>query len=244
MRAGINTRRKIAPSTLYQYERALARLEVALNGRTLDDAALADYLSKLFKTGKSRGTAQLVVSAVRFRARLAGEADLIGPSTNFVLAENRYENLSPEAEARLVDGIRLHAKLLGKPDADRSDSKVLEEFKKRDRWIQKLKFGQGRMPEGRRFMGELYRQDLDYPQTLLKGSHFRTCRACKRQDSRMSGIYWCFACAVMIKEARRRIRGRIGLLTSIFGRSGLRGDFEWKSLVDAVRLIRTRPRHR
>ena len=234
----------IAPSTQYQYERALARLDSALDGRPLDDATLADYLLGLFKSGKSPGTVQQVVSAVHFRVRREDEPDPVGPDCRWVLAENRYENLSPSAEARLVAGLRLHAGLLGDPDPVGSDSEVLNEFRQRNRRIQRLKFGRGRMPEGRRFMGDLYRRDLDYPRTLLKGSDFRTCRACRKPDLRMSGIYWCFACGVMIKKTRRQIRGNIGLLTSIFVGSGLQGDFEWKSLVDAVRLIRAKHRHR
>ena len=141
----MTTRREgIAPSTRYQYERALARLDEALDGRPFDDAALADYLSDLFKARKSPGTVQQVISAVRYRARLAGEADPVGPDSRWVLAANRYENLSPVAEARLVDGIRLHAALLGDPVPVGSDSEVLKEFKKRDRWFQKLKSGRGK----------------------------------------------------------------------------------------------------
>ena len=238
----MTTKPGIAPSTRYLYECALARLDAELDGRLLDDAALADYLSGLFKSGKSQGTVQQVVSAVRYRARINGDADPVGRDSAWVLAENRYENLSPSVEARLLEGIRHHAKLLRKPAPEGSDSDVLNEFRRRNRRIQRLKFGRGRMPEGRRLMSELYRQDLDYPRTLLKGPRFRTCRACKRQELRMSGIYWCYSCAVMIKKARRQIRGIIGLLTTIFGGGNLRGDFEWKSLVDAVRQIRAKPR--
>lgn len=228
----------IAPSTQYQYERTLARLDTALNGRSLDDAALADYLNRLFKDGKSQGTAQQVVAAVRYRARASGENDPVGPNCKWVLAENRHENLSPVAGARLADGVRLHAELLGKPVPKGSDREVVEEFRQQHRWKERLKSGRGRMPDGRRFMGELYRLDLDYPKTLMKGPRFRMCRACGKPDLRMSGIYWCFACALMIRRARRRIRGTTGLLTSIFGGGSLKGDFEWKSLMDTVRLIR------
>ena len=229
----------IAPITRYQYERALARLDAALDGRPLDDAALADYLLGLFESGMPQGTVQQVVSAVRYRARLAGEDDPVGPDSAYVLAENRYGNLPPSAEARLVAGVRLRAKLLGDPDPAGSDSEIVREFKRRNGRIQKLKSGRGRMPEGRRFMGELYRRDLDYPKTLLKGADFRTCRACRKPDVRMSGIYWCFACAYMIGKARRQIRGTESLLTSIFGGRGYhQGDVEWKSLMTIVREIR------
>jgi len=220
------------------YERALARLDSVLDGRPLDDAALAGYLSELFESGKSQGTVRQVVSAVRFRTRLSGEPDPVGPDTKRVLAENRYENLSASEEARLVDGVRLHARLLGDPDPVGSDSKVLEEFKKRNRRIERLKSGRGRMPEGRRFPGELYRRDLDYPRTLPKGPRFRMCRACGKPDMRMSGIYWCFACAVLIRQARSRVRGNIGLLSTVFGGKDLCGDFEWRSLTAVVREIR------
>ena len=240
MGALVTTRPGIAPSTQYQYERALARLDAALDGRALDDAALADYLLGLFKSGKSPGTVQQVVSAVRFRAKVDGDADPVGPDCRWVLAENRYENLSPLAETRLVAGIRPHARLLGDPDLDEPESDVLKEFKQRNRALQRLKFRRGRIPEGRRFMGGLYRRELDFPKTLLKGLDFRTCRACGTPDLRMSGIYWCFGCAFMIKAARRKLRGSLGLLTSIFGGKHLEGDFEWKNLKTVVKEIRSR----
>lgn len=228
----------ISPSTQYIYERALARLEAALDGRPFNNATLADYLSTLFKSGKSQGTVKQVVSAVRHRARLAGEADPVGPDSAWVLAENRYENLSPSAEDRLVEGIRHHAKLLGDPDPVGSDSDVLKEFKKRDRWTVRLKYERGRMPEGRRFMGKLYRRDLDYPKILSKGPNFRMCRACGEPDLRMSGVYWCFACGFLIRKARRQVRGRMDLLASVFGSNDFKGDVEWKSLMAVVREIR------
>ena len=191
----MTTRLGIAPSTQYQYERALARLDATLDGRALDDAALADHLLELFKSGISPGTVQQVVSAVRWRAKLDGDADPVGLNCRWVLAENRYENLSPTAEARLVAGIRVHSKLFGDPDLDGPDSDVLKEFKQGNRTLQGLRLGRGRIPEGRRLMGELYRRELDYPKTLLKGLNFRTCRACGSPNLRLSGIYWCFGCA-------------------------------------------------
>lgn len=234
-------KRSLAPSTRYLYERALARLDQALDGRPLDDTALADYLSSLFRDGKSQGTVKQVVHAVRFRARLAGEIDPVGPDCAWVLAENRYENLPPSAAAQIVGSLRYRAKLLGDSFPDGPDDEVFNEIKRHVRRLQRLKHNRGPMPQGRRFMGELYRRDLDFPSTLRKGPRFRTCRACGRSDVRLSGIFWCFACALAIKEARARVRGKIGLLTSIFGGDNRYGDLEWKSLKATIRGIRTPP---
>ena len=52
----------------------------------LDDEALADYLGCLYDAGLSAASAGIVVAAVRFRARLQGQASPAGPATERVLA--------------------------------------------------------------------------------------------------------------------------------------------------------------
>ena len=76
----------ISENTHRIYARALHRLDTWLAGRRLDDAALAVYLAELFDAGLSPSTAGQTTAAVRFRAKLAGEADPVGLATAQVLA--------------------------------------------------------------------------------------------------------------------------------------------------------------
>ena len=69
-------------NTRRAYRGALARLDVWLAGRALDDAALAAYLGELDEAGKAPATASLTVAAVRFRAKLAGLPDPVGPAAD------------------------------------------------------------------------------------------------------------------------------------------------------------------
>lgn len=76
----------ISENTRRTYAGALDRLDETLAGRPLADASLAEYLAGLHEAGKSPAVAGIVVAAVRFRARLAGEAPPVGPATDRVLA--------------------------------------------------------------------------------------------------------------------------------------------------------------
>ena len=68
-----------AANTRRAYAGALARLDAHLGARPLDDAALAEYLGVLDADGKAPASASLVVAAVRFRAKLHGQPDPVGP---------------------------------------------------------------------------------------------------------------------------------------------------------------------
>jgi len=83
----------ISPNTRRAYTRALGRLDDALeaDGRPLDDAALAAYLSNLFEGGRSPAVASQTVAAVKFRCRLQGQASPVGPLTERVLAGYRRQ---------------------------------------------------------------------------------------------------------------------------------------------------------
>ena len=61
----LNTRRA--------YSGALRRLDAWLDGRGLDDQALAAYLAELHDQGRAPSSASTAVAAACFRARLAGE---------------------------------------------------------------------------------------------------------------------------------------------------------------------------
>ena len=69
----------VAPNTRRAYLGALTRLADALGEDPLTDASLAGYLAGMFAAGRSIAAAKLVVAAVRFQARLAGQPSPDGP---------------------------------------------------------------------------------------------------------------------------------------------------------------------
>ena len=64
----------ISLNTRRAYLGALARLDAWRGTAPVDDASLAVYLGELFEAGRAPATAALAVAAVRFRAKLAGQA--------------------------------------------------------------------------------------------------------------------------------------------------------------------------
>ena len=66
-------------NTRRAYASALARLDASLDARPPDDAGIAEYLGTLDAAGKSPATASMVIAAVRFRAKLAGLPNPVGP---------------------------------------------------------------------------------------------------------------------------------------------------------------------
>ena len=77
----LNTRRA--------YSGALRRLDAWLDGRGLEDQALAAYLAELHDQGRAPSSASTAVAAACFRARLAGEPSPAGERTARVLAGYR-----------------------------------------------------------------------------------------------------------------------------------------------------------
>ena len=75
----------LSDNTRRAYAGALGQLDAWLDGRRLDDAALAAYLAELHDAGR----AAMAVATARFRARLAGQADPAGEQTARVLAGYR-----------------------------------------------------------------------------------------------------------------------------------------------------------
>ena len=65
---------------------ALRRLDAWLDGRELDDAALAVYLAELHDAGRASSSASMAVAAACFRAKLAVQAAPAGERTARVLA--------------------------------------------------------------------------------------------------------------------------------------------------------------
>ena len=62
----------VSDNTLKAYEYAASKLEAWLEGRTLSDAVLAEYVHFLHEQGKSPATINLVVSAVKWMAEYCG----------------------------------------------------------------------------------------------------------------------------------------------------------------------------
>ena len=81
----------VSANTRRAYEGALRRLRDWLAGRPLDDATLAEYLAARFEAGHSPAAVGQVVAAVRFYAKLDGQASPAGPATERVLAGFRRE---------------------------------------------------------------------------------------------------------------------------------------------------------
>ena len=76
----------ISENTRIAYTGALRRLDQALAGEPLTEAALAEHLADLHDAGASPATAGQVVAAVKFRCKLAGRPVPTGPATARVLA--------------------------------------------------------------------------------------------------------------------------------------------------------------
>ena len=81
-------RASIADNTRRAYLRAMRDLEdwLDVNGRTISDDAIRGYLIELFEAGRAPATAQQIVAAVEFRAKLHQEPSPVGPMTRRVLA--------------------------------------------------------------------------------------------------------------------------------------------------------------
>ena len=96
-------RANVSDNTLKAYEHATRKLEAWLEGRTLTDAVLAEYIRFLHAEGKSPATINLVVSAVKWMAEYRGADTEVGNITARTMSEIRGE--SKERERRQVDGL-------------------------------------------------------------------------------------------------------------------------------------------
>ena len=79
----------VSPNTRRAYAGALRRLDAWLDGRELDDVALAAYLAELHDAGRASSSASMAVAAACFRAKLAGQPTPAGERTARVLAGYR-----------------------------------------------------------------------------------------------------------------------------------------------------------
>ena len=94
----------VSPNTRRAYASALRRLDAWLDGRVLDDAALAAYLAELHDAGRASSSASMAVAAACFRAKLAGQVTPAAERTARVLAGYRrtasVRGLGPGRRAR------------------------------------------------------------------------------------------------------------------------------------------------
>lgn len=92
-----------APSTVETYRRAMGQLEIWLDGRSLSDILLANYITGLYQDGKSPATINKIVAAVKWTAKHNGVA------TN---------NLLFEITEKTLAGIRRKGKNRGRGQVD------------------------------------------------------------------------------------------------------------------------------
>ena len=93
----------IAPSTVETYRLAMQQLEIWLDGRSLNDNLLANYITGLYQDGKSPATISKIVAAVKWTAKNHG----VGA-----------KKLSFEITERTLAGIRRKGKGRGRGQVD------------------------------------------------------------------------------------------------------------------------------
>ena len=86
---GEEIRANVSENTLKAYEHATRKLKIWLDGRTLTDAVLADYINFLHVEGKSPATINLLVSAVKWMAEYHGVDNVAGDVTARTLSRIR-----------------------------------------------------------------------------------------------------------------------------------------------------------
>ena len=103
-RTGEEIRANVSDNTLKAYEHATRRLEDWLDGRTLNDTVLAEYIRFLHTEGKSPATINLLLSAVKWMAEYHRIEDVAGPITKRIWAAIRGED-RPQGRRRRADGL-------------------------------------------------------------------------------------------------------------------------------------------
>ena len=93
----------VSDNTLKAYEHATGKLEAWLEGRTLSDAALAEYVRFLHEQGKSPATINLVLSAVKWMAEYHGIDAVAGAATERAVSAVRKKGKG--RGRRRVDGL-------------------------------------------------------------------------------------------------------------------------------------------
>ena len=89
---GEEIRANVSDNTLKAYEHATRKLEDWLDGRTLNDTVLAEYIRFLHTKGKSPATINLLLSAVKWMAEYHGIDNVAGAITKRTWSGIRGEN--------------------------------------------------------------------------------------------------------------------------------------------------------
>ena len=92
-----------APSTVETYRLAMQQLEIWLDGRSLNDNRLADYITELYQDGKSPATISKIVAAVKWTVKNHG-----GEKIPFEITEKTLAGIRRKGKGRgrgQVDGI-------------------------------------------------------------------------------------------------------------------------------------------
>ena len=100
---GEEIRADVSDNTLKAYEHATRKLEDWLDGRTLNDAVLAEYIRFLHTNGKSPATINLLLSAVKWMAEYHGIDNVAGAITKPTWSGIRGENR--QSGRRRADGL-------------------------------------------------------------------------------------------------------------------------------------------
>lgn len=101
--SGEEIRANVSDNTLKAYKHATRKLEVWLEGRTLSDAVLAEYVRFLHGQGKSPATINLVLSAVKWMAEHRGIDPVAGAATERAVSAVREKGKG--RGRRQVDGL-------------------------------------------------------------------------------------------------------------------------------------------
>ena len=125
------TTRRLADASLSRntrraYAGALRRVDAWRGPAPLTDALLAAYLGAIFEAGRAPATAALVVAAVRFRAKLAGQPAPAGEATARVLGGFRRtaaDRGRGQAAPLRADGL---AAILATAERPRTDGRGVE----------------------------------------------------------------------------------------------------------------------
>ena len=100
---GEEIRANVSDNTLKAYEHATRKLEDWLDGRTLNDAVLAEYIRFLHTEGKSPATINLLLSAVKWMAEYHGIDNVAGDTTKRTWSDIRGEDRP--RDRRQTDGL-------------------------------------------------------------------------------------------------------------------------------------------
>ena len=92
-----------APSTIETYRRAMQQLDIWLDGRSLSDNLLANYITGLYQDGKSPATIGKIVAAVKWTAKHGGTGT---------------KNVLFEITEKTLAGIRRNGKNRGRGQVD------------------------------------------------------------------------------------------------------------------------------